>query len=233
MIGQTGKILLMQGCMERSYLWRKSLNRESCNCYIRCREKSEETHVSVLTSRTTIKNFSGVRLSRLGLTHWSSAWQRSCEIYEITFSSTLYRDRSISWDQNAFSWCVTYATVPIRFLDEEGCYTKKKDLQGISPRRLINMFFFNRNVSRNHSVITLKKSKKGKKKKKRKTYCKSWTLQVTLRPSDVLLVIKQNFLSRLFHHLSLLIYYFKSFDLHILFTDSVISLLMRRFQYNK
>ena len=109
---------------------------------------------------------------------------------------------------------------------------EKEDLQWISPRRLTNMFFFNRNVTRNHSVITItKKRKKGK--KTRKTYCKSWTLQVTLRPSDVLLVITQNFLSRLFHHLHLLIYYFISFDLHILFTESVISLKMRRFQYNK
>ena len=126
MIGQTLKIPLVQWDMERSYSWRGSLKRESCNCYIRCREKSDETHVSVLTSRATVKNFSGVRLSRLGLTHWSSAWQRSFEINEITFSSTLYRDRSISSDQNAFSWCATYATVPIWFLDEEGYYLQKR-----------------------------------------------------------------------------------------------------------
>ena len=126
MIGQTWKIPLKQGCMQRSYSGRGNLNRESCNCYIRCIEKSEETRVSVLTSRATVKNFSGVRLSRLGLTHWSSAWQRSSEIYEITFSSTLYRGRSISWNQNAFSWCATYATLPIWFLDEEGWYVKKR-----------------------------------------------------------------------------------------------------------
>ena len=226
MIGQTLKIPLVQGCMERSYSWRGTLNRESCNCYIRCREKSEETHVTVLVSRATVKNFSGVRLSRLGLTHWSSAWQRSCEINEITFSSTLYRDRSISWNQNAFSWSATYATVPIWFLDEEGCYSKKKKKKG-SPRDISKTTqkhdFFNRNVTRNRSVITIKKETV-RKKKKRKIYCKSWTLQVTLLPSDVLLVITHNFLSRLFHHLHLLIYYFISFDLHILFTDSVISL---------
>ena len=130
MIGQTLKIPLKQGCMERTCSWRGSLNCESCICCIRCREKSEKTHVSVLTSRATVKNFSGVRLSWLGLTYWSSAWLRSCEIYEITFSSTLYRDRSISWDQNAFSWCATYATVPIWFLDEEGCYIKKRISKG-------------------------------------------------------------------------------------------------------
>ena len=142
MIGRTLKIPLMQGCMQRSYSWRGSLNRESCNCYIRYREKSEETHVSVLTSRATVKNFSGVRLSWLGLTYWSSAWLRSCEIYEITFSSTLYRDRSISWDQNAFSWCATYATVPIWFLDEEGCYIKKGSPRDISKTTHKHDFFF-------------------------------------------------------------------------------------------
>ena len=133
MIGQTLKIPLKQGCMQRSYSWRGSLKCESSNCYIRCREKSEETQVSVLTSRATVKNFSGVRLSWLGLTY--NDHLRDCAVVkydEITFSSTLYRDRSISWDQNAFSWCATYATVPIWFLDEEGMLHQKKRKERIS-----------------------------------------------------------------------------------------------------
>ena len=62
---------------------------------------------------------------------------------------------------------------------------------------------------------------------------KDHTPSITLRPSDVQLVITFNFWSRVFLHLDLLIYHFISFELHILFTDPVISLLMRRFQYNK
>ena len=44
-------------------------DRESCNLHIRCREKSEETHVSALASRATAKDPSESRTSRLGLTH--------------------------------------------------------------------------------------------------------------------------------------------------------------------
>ena len=171
MIGQTLKMSLMQGCMERTCSWRGSLNRESCNCYIQCREKSEETHVSVLTSRATVKNFSGVRLSRLGLTHWSSAWQRSCEINDITFSSTVYRDRSISWDQNAFSWCALYKTVPIWFLDVKGCYIKKRK-ERISKGYLQDdsqtwFSFLQKCYKKSFSNYDQKKERKEKKKTKK------------------------------------------------------------------
>ena len=133
MIGQTLKMSLMQGCMERTCSWRGSLNRESCNCYIQCREKSEETHVSVLTSRATVKNFSGVRLSRLGLTHWSSAWQRSCEINDIAFSST-----AVSWpiyflgSECIFMMCIVQDSADL-ILGRGRDVTSKKEKKG-SPR---------------------------------------------------------------------------------------------------
>ena len=106
--------------MERSYWCRGSLDRESCNLHIRCREKSEETHVSALASRAAAKDPPESRTSRLGLTHWLSACQHGCDIHDITSSSTLYRDWSISWTQDACSWCATCATVP-----SQGCHPEE------------------------------------------------------------------------------------------------------------
>ena len=111
---QSKKIPLVHGCMERPNLCRGSLDRESCNLRIRCKEKSEETHVSALASIAAAQNTSESRTSRLGLTHWLSSCPHSCHIHDITSSSTLYRDWSISWTQDACSWCATCATVPIQ-----------------------------------------------------------------------------------------------------------------------
>ena len=201
MIGQTLKIPLVQGYMQRSYSWRGSLNRESYNCYIRCREKSEETHVSVLTSRATVKNFSGVRLSRLGLTYWSSAWQRSCGNIRdhILFDA-------VSWSIYLLGSAFIFVMCNIRdspdlILRCGRMLHQKKEKKKGSPRDISKTthkhdFFLQKCYKKSFSNYDQKKKER---KNKRKKYRKSWVLQVTLRPSDVLLVSTHNFLSRLLH----------------------------------
>ena len=132
------KVPLQWGCMERLiHFVEISFVRVVFFLYDRERNQTNPG-LSFLVSRVIVMDFRvphiTIRIDALSISVSVQLWHVRYHI-----SSTLSRGQSISWDHQAVSWCGTYATVPIRFLGEEGCLSEENwdvyvPLQGIDER---------------------------------------------------------------------------------------------------
>ena len=132
------KVPLQWGCTERLiHFVEISFVRVVFFLYDRERNQTNPG-LSFLVSRMIVMDF---RVPYITISIDALSISVSVQLWHVRYhiSSTLSRGQSISWDHQAVSWCGTYATVPTRFLDEEGCLSEESwdvyvPLQGIDER---------------------------------------------------------------------------------------------------